>query len=511
MENVKKINGNQARKNNLLSLFSFIILIGLATALAAASVSAATIQSSCGTLSSADTAYVLDQNVSSIGTCFTIGADNVTLDCAGFTITYNTAGGNNNAGVSGGSYDQTTITNCVIRDTNSSGVAGDGINFINADDVTVTNNIIYTNGVNDNIGIDARGDRANVSNNTIFTQGSAATNYGIRVLTDGDNSSFYDNTIYTNGTSNNYGIYLQGADNAKVHNNLIYTNGTSSLNHGMQLSSTADRNMVYNNTIVTDGKSGNSNFGINFNGASNNVLADNVISTNGAGAANRGVYLTGGVNNTVRGNTISTNGVGAGNTGVGSLSDDHMIYDNTIFTHGNSFSNVGISIDSALDNVVSGNYISTYGTTGSNGVEISPGVSGCIVDNNTFVVNGSSSHNYGIYVNHASGSCSFSGNVVVTDGTKENYGIYLNNASSISFVSNQVTTGQSNDSYAVRSQGSSTGNTFTNLLIKDSAYLIDSSADSTNSFENLTFANPNSGVNFFNNACTGGVVLETTQ
>lgn len=47
----------------------------------------------CGTLSQANTKYILDNDVSSEGTCFTITADDVELDLNGKTVTYDTFGG----------------------------------------------------------------------------------------------------------------------------------------------------------------------------------------------------------------------------------------------------------------------------------------------------------------------------------------------------------------------------------------------------------------------------------
>ncbi|EKE19399.1 MAG: hypothetical protein ACD_9C00030G0003 [uncultured bacterium] len=47
----------------------------------------------CGTLSTANTTYILDNDVSSEGTCFTIGANNVEFNINGKTITYDTFAG----------------------------------------------------------------------------------------------------------------------------------------------------------------------------------------------------------------------------------------------------------------------------------------------------------------------------------------------------------------------------------------------------------------------------------
>ncbi|MFH1607080.1 MAG: hypothetical protein ABIC91_07055, partial [Nanoarchaeota archaeon] len=78
----------------------------------------------CGTLSSAGTTYTLTSDVSSSGTCFTIGADNITLDCAGYTIT----GTQNGYGVTGSNKLNATVKNCEIT------------NFTRAVSLEATNN-----------------------------------------------------------------------------------------------------------------------------------------------------------------------------------------------------------------------------------------------------------------------------------------------------------------------------------------------------------------------------------
>ena len=47
--------------------------------------------SSCQTLGNTGTTYTLESDVSAAGTCFTVSANNVTLDLNGHTVTYNTA------------------------------------------------------------------------------------------------------------------------------------------------------------------------------------------------------------------------------------------------------------------------------------------------------------------------------------------------------------------------------------------------------------------------------------
>lgn len=68
-----------------LIFFSLLVLIS-------GSVNALTNVSACGTLSTAGETYQLTQDITSAGTCFTIGANNITLDCVGHSVTGNGTG-----------------------------------------------------------------------------------------------------------------------------------------------------------------------------------------------------------------------------------------------------------------------------------------------------------------------------------------------------------------------------------------------------------------------------------
>src|SRR5665647_2283067 len=129
----------------------------------------------CGTISSSGT-YILQNDISSTGTCMTISAGNVVLDLNGHSITYNTAAGDNVYGV-------VTDWNIVgIRIHNGSFVQGAGNGYQSS-------------------GIYSR----------------QASNWEIDHL-----------TMHYQG-DNNFGINLNGgsfASGASVHNNFIYPNGT---------------------------------------------------------------------------------------------------------------------------------------------------------------------------------------------------------------------------------------------------------------------------------------------
>jgi len=91
----------------------------------------------CGTLSSPNTEYLLQNNVASTTSCFDINADNITLDCQGYTV--GGSRGNYYYGIDVTSFNNITIKNCKI--TNFS----EGIHLDNTVNTTVMNNTGYDN------------------------------------------------------------------------------------------------------------------------------------------------------------------------------------------------------------------------------------------------------------------------------------------------------------------------------------------------------------------------------
>jgi len=93
----------------------------------------------CGTLTSSAT---MDGNLNATATCFTIGANNVNLNCAGYTITYGIGGVSGN-GVNNAGFDNVTVRNCIITEGNATGDLKHGISYSNnATNGTIQNNTI---------------------------------------------------------------------------------------------------------------------------------------------------------------------------------------------------------------------------------------------------------------------------------------------------------------------------------------------------------------------------------
>ncbi|CAG0948674.1 MAG: hypothetical protein OIN86_12965 [Candidatus Methanoperedens sp.] len=90
----------------------------------------------CGTLSIDGGNYILNKSVSSTGTCFTIGASNITLDGAGWNVTSTSL---NNYGI-----DVVSFNNITIKNFKSilSGPDGEAIRLYTSNNNTVTNNTL---------------------------------------------------------------------------------------------------------------------------------------------------------------------------------------------------------------------------------------------------------------------------------------------------------------------------------------------------------------------------------
>ena len=199
---------------------------------------------SCGPISSNIT---LSTSVTSNSTCYTINADNVSLDCAGYSIFYNLNGSSGSNGIGAKGVNNLTIKNCIIQDINSSGSYGIAINLTNVNLSLISSNSIYTNGTNDSYGIYLLSGSGNTINSTnISSLGSGNRNYGI-FLNLSLNNTISSNNISTNGTSNNNGIYLENSanENQLVGNNIL-TSGADS--YGVYISSSI--NNIFNRTIL---------------------------------------------------------------------------------------------------------------------------------------------------------------------------------------------------------------------------------------------------------------------
>ena len=363
----------------------------------------------CGTLNTTNGYYRMNQSVNSTGTCFTVSASNITLDCQGFNINYSTNGSAYGYGIYSNQFN-TTIKNCNITDGNkSSQNQRYGLFFDTADNGTLYNNSVNTNysqaififnGANynnltNNIAISNNTNGAiyiHLNSNYNTLTGNNGTGYngaGIRF----ESNSDYNTLTGNNGTSRSYyGIYLYTSSN----NNLTNNNGISNTLAGIYLS------VSLNNTLTNNTGTSNSNHGISLSGSSNNTLTNN----NGTSISNTGILLQ-------------------------SSSDNILINNN-----GTSITDAGLTLSSASNRNI---LINNTGTTRiHNGIYLSSS------SNNTLINNtGTSISYYGIYLYTSSNNNLLINNVGIST---EGVGIYLYSSSNNTLINN---TGTSNSSYGI--------------------------------------------------------------
>ncbi len=256
---------------------------------------------SCGALSTAGATYTLASNYSINGaTCFNITAQNITLDCAGYSIT------GNNASSTYGVYStqtNTTVKNCQIQNFST------GIYYTNSTDGTIQNNTINTtfNNTGDGIRITSASDRTTLLNNAISTsnyargiyidggqnvsvdcQGAALTgdnvysNYGVYP---GIGSTQYNTTIKNCHISGFYqGIYMYLGNYSAIQNNTVTAGSSTMLYPRPVYIVTSSDVRILNNTIIESiGSTGNLE-GLEIQGGNNSIISGNNFSVAGTPA-----------------------------------------------------------------------------------------------------------------------------------------------------------------------------------------------------------------------------------
>ena len=342
-------------KKNFLVLF-LIVFLGLTIL---NFVSAATNVTGCGTLNTTNEVYTLNQSISSSFDCLIINATNITLDCAGYNITYgNASGGRGIAVVDEDTqlgFNNVTIKNCLVIQ-NESGVNESAIFFGEGSENGVAYNntiIVYGNGTS-GILFEESSVGANISLNNITTSGGEA--YGIYLGMDGSEANIESNIVTISGNDSS-GV-LVDADSITLFNNTITNSGNRSSGGvvaGIFLEEgTSDMNVSSNN-INTSGTDG---AGIWIWG-SNSSFDNNVITA--SGELGDGIYLNDvqGVNLTS--NTMDISGVSA--IGIHSVMSEEssLIFYNNVITTSADYSD-GIYLKSDSYNNISLNNITTSGS-----------------------------------------------------------------------------------------------------------------------------------------------------
>jgi parallel beta-helix repeat protein len=201
----------------------------------------------CGTLSQSNATYTLQNSISNqVGTCFTIQANNVTLDLNGYTIDGDDVG--IDFGITSSGRNFSTIKNGTITDFREGIYLLSGSNNNTVIDITANSNTdlgvyLFTSSNNTLVNIIANSNAnsgiylQSNSNNNVLTNitTSSNTNYGVLLI------GTSNNNVLTNITanSNNRGVYLTTSSN----NTFINITANSNV-YGIYLGSDSENNTI---------------------------------------------------------------------------------------------------------------------------------------------------------------------------------------------------------------------------------------------------------------------------
>ncbi|MFH1642989.1 MAG: LamG-like jellyroll fold domain-containing protein, partial [Nanoarchaeota archaeon] len=431
----------------------------------------------CGNLDTIGTTYTLIKDVSSSGTCFTLGADNITLDCAGHTIT----GAQNGYGINASGRKNITIKNCPITNF------ARAVNFISVNNSILNNLTIYNN----NGDVYGSGiyfsltDYTTVSNSN-FSHNNASKNAGLYMDNSDyntvENNTFEYNTVIFNGGNllgggilglNNYAWYNSFDNNTFSYNNVstlgvgdyIYGGGIIGLydnsNNNAFTSSALSNNLIFSSNVYGGGgiglyDSSNYNIFIASTVSDNNITITTILGGGGIGL--RSSSINNFTNSTVSDNIITTSNTVYGGGGIGIRQGS-----------GNKFTTSTIS-----NNNITSNYV--YGGS-SIGVYLSAAntFTSSIVSNNQIVI---SSSFYGGGIIGLSDSDSniltttnISDNNITSDGAYGGMvlGIYSSDSNNIYYSTFTNNTASATNTFGtIGLDSSSASNTFRNPNVADS-------------------------------------------
>ncbi len=231
---------------------------------------------SCGLLNDAN-GYILNASVSSNGTCFTIGANNITLEGSWNTVNYAKTGRGYGI-LDYGGYDNITIKNITLSQQNNAAVSSHGIYLVNVINSLLSD--IKINTKNNSKGMYLSSSVSNTfSNFDIKTVDNNA--HGI-YMNASNNNAFSTFNILTYGGSA-YGLYIENGKN----NNFLKMNVVSGGN-GIRFNSATSNIMTYgsiDSTLTNDyylQNSGTANYflGTNFTTTRKIYLYDNTSKFN---------------------------------------------------------------------------------------------------------------------------------------------------------------------------------------------------------------------------------------
>ncbi len=409
--------------------------------------------STCGKLNQTNEIYTLTQDIiqNSNADCIVISSQNITLDCAGYSISslYNQSGIYSN-------QKNTTIKNCIIA--MGSGTGGYGIELVKGAN---NSNIISNSLGNQNRGISVTS-ASNVKIEKNNANVSCSNCYGAYIYSS-PNSELAQNDFFS---KNSYGLYFSSMkysssseNNIKSesthaiyilnsNNNLINAFGISTKGVGIYLSSSN-----YNQIIDSIGIS-NSSYGIYLYRSSNNILAKNNASTN----TSYGIYLSSSNYNNLIDNTGS------------SYSSSGIVLSNSIYN--NLEKNKGTSTSSSYGIYLSGaNYNNLTSNIGISNSKYGIYIASSKLNNLAFNT-GTSNSGYGIYIQKSPNNIL---KWVRAEGySLGSYGIYISNSNNTLVINCLNISGIYND---IRVASNSKNTTFINCSYRADKEKVDSGSE----------------------------------
>lgn len=444
---------------------------------------------SCGVLSSSNTVYVLSNNLSSEGTCFTVDADNITLDCEGHSVSYSSLV--SGYGLVNNGHDFLTLKNCEFNLTNQ----------------TLTNSYgiyVYGGALNNSL------ENLKVTTTSISSAGNKY-NHGI-YFNGVDNSVIKDSDIDAKSSGylgySNYGIILSSSDNNTILNNFINT--SSYLGYGISLSSSSDNDIL--NSVISTYKE--NSYGVYFNSASRNYFYNNSITTyedDAGGDSSFGVYFYSGNDNIFRNNNVTTYKApcfvprdGYGNDiDTSNLAEGKPVWFNDSLSDYTfqdvNFSEYGQVVCAGCDNVVYDNVTIRYDGLLFGGTDNSSIYDSDVISNTS----------HGIYLFYSDNNLIDNTNISKQQGyvnalkirnsnnndvrnsyiyeSSNDYAIYMQNSDYNTFYNNLI---DSDNSYAILFYGSTDYENFTLNTIETDSYCfhLDSGSSTESYFERNDFS-----------------------
>ena len=228
----------------------------------------------CGTLNQANTVYHLTKNVSSTGTCFTIAADNITLDGRGYSVKYSTSNvagfGFNNSG-----YNDVVVKNANFNNIRGSSLLSSDVYFYKSISGSIFNNTFILNmtQVNPNIVLE-NSNLTSLFDNTIIKSNSL--NPGVRVYYSNEINFSHNLIIVGNSASCGLAVSVLKSTAVYIFNNSILNNCSNTDAYVIQLTG-VNMSTIYKNVLI-GGSMGSSGGVLSLAQDSNsNNISDNYI------------------------------------------------------------------------------------------------------------------------------------------------------------------------------------------------------------------------------------------